>query len=397
MSQADTEAPPAGFSYTEDQSEAIEKIRRWYFSESTKQFTLAGLAGTGKTTISATLSTAIGVKIDYVAPTGKAAQVLRMKGMEAETIHSFIYDFGGKTKHHDERTGETREVLHFNNSEDGSKGESPLVVADEASMINESLYFDLMSQTKDARVLFVGDHGQLPPVGRDPGIMRRPDVTLERVMRQAEGNPIVAFAHRVRSEAALRMNLDLADGERLRIVGRSSTEKLCKYALDSGIDQIIVPFHKVRKAVNWNMRALLGMPGELAKGDRVVARLNNRRQHIYNGNQFEIVSDVTPAVGYSSEEGDRKFIASLRSVDDGRVWEDLSLYLPGKTGSWNDECYKGSNVAIDFAYAITCHSAQGSEWDRVLAVYSPFRGWSNERWLYTAVTRASKHLTVVAG
>lgn len=386
------------FDFTPDQAEAVSRIRHWFLSGRSPTYTVGGYAGTGKTTILGQLSGEIGVQIDAIAPTGKAAQRLTQKGIPTETIHSYIYNFEGKSRFEDDRTGDVRQVLHFG-KKDGRQGQADLVVCDEASMVSQDLYDDLMALANEdgARVLFVGDHGQLEPVGRNPGLMRSPDFRLETIMRQAKDNPILSFAHRVRTKAGLRENLDLVDNDRLRIVGRTPTDKLCKYAIESGVDQIIVPFHRVRARVNTMMRRMLHKEGELALGDRVVARLNNRKQHIFNGNQFEICTAPTLDKSYETSIGDRKFIASIKSVDDGRVWEDMSLFLPGPQGEWNDKCYKQSNIAIDYAYAITCHVAQGSEWDNVLVVYAPCRAWSDERWLYTAATRAAKKLTVMAG
>lgn len=386
------------FTYTQDQQRAVEWLRRWWHDSRQWMSALGGLAGTGKTTIIARLAGELGVPIDYLAPTGKAVQVMNRKGIEAETIHSYIYDFRGKDKFTDERTGETREVMHFDRKDERA-GDAPLVVVDEASMVNADIFDDIqrIASESGVRFIFVGDHGQLEPVGRNPRIMQNADIRLETIMRQAAENPILALAHRVRQQASLRENLDLADGDRLRIVGRASPDRVAEYAEQSGIQQIIVPFHRIRHEINKACRRRLGFDRQLCEGDRVVAKLNNRKQHVYNGNQFRIVSDPIEDVAYASPLGDKRYRASIQSIDDDRVWEDMLLYLPGRDGDWNEDCYKNDNIAIDYAYAITCHTAQGSEWDSVLAIYSPCRAWSNERWLYTAVTRAAKNLTVMAG
>jgi len=391
--------PEEPFEYTPDQSLAVSGITNWYFNTKKTMLRLGGLAGTGKTTLAGKLAEILGIPIDALAPTGKAAQRMTQKGIAAETVHSYIYNFEGKSKFSDNRTGESREILYFGKKEDGRVGSAPLVLCDEASMVSGDLHDDLLATVEEdgGRLLYFGDHGQLPPVGRDPGIMKNPDIVLESVMRQAADNPILAFAHRIRQNAGLRANLDLVDNDRLRIVGKANADRIAGYAIESGVDQIIVPFHRIRHRVNERMRTRLNKTGLLAEGDKVVARLNNRKQHIFNGNQFEIVGKPVEDKSYSSEIRDTKFIASLRSLDDGRVWEDMSLFLPGPDGDWNDSCYKASNIAIDYAYAITCHIAQGSEWDNVLVIYAPCRAWSNERWLYTAATRAAKKLTVMAG
>lgn len=399
LAEIEASAPPK-LELTNEQKTAVARIRAWFGEISGPgEMSMGGFAGSGKTTVISELPMMLGFEPDVLAPTGKATQVLNRKGIAAETVHSYLYDFRGKTKFEDNR-GDRRTVMNFDAKEQ-RMGESDLVIIDESSMVNQQMANDIRDtviRSGRAKVLWVGDHGQLEPVGKNPGIMDRPDIVLNTIMRQAQGNPIIAFAHAVRTQGAHPSNyLNLADGERLKIGGKTPTPRLCEYADENGIDQIIVPFHRIRHSINKEMRRRRGFSKvTLAKGEKVVVKLNNRKQHLCNGMQFEVITDPTPDFGFNQQMGkEMKFRASIKSLDDGRVWEDMNLFLPDPDGDAYDECFKQDNVAIDYAYAITCHVAQGSEWDKVLVAYAPCRAWNDERWLYTAATRAAEHLTVV--
>lgn len=142
---------------SKDQRSALNKVRRWTWDPSKPELAIGGLAGTGKTTIVGALQRQrwlADVSITYLAPTGKAAQALRRKGLPAQTIHSFMYKFAGwrfndfKGVH--DPSFKWREPDH-----DGG-----LIVVDEASMVSGRIADEL--RDSGARILWVGDHGQLP-------------------------------------------------------------------------------------------------------------------------------------------------------------------------------------------------------------------------------------------
>ena len=122
-----------------------------------------------------------GVKnVRTAAYTGKAASVLRKKGVEdAQTIHSLIY-----TAVEDEETGE----VHFILSDDSPAADADLIVLDEVIMVNKEIADDLQSFGK--KILVLGDPGQLPPVsGEGAFTSREPDVFLREIHRQAADQP----------------------------------------------------------------------------------------------------------------------------------------------------------------------------------------------------------------
>lgn len=186
-----------------DQQAAIDAIRAW-LTTSTPTLTMGGLAGTGKSTLISQLVQALSGMIVYVcAFTGKAASVLRSKGIPACTMHSLIYEprnWCDACQRFVESNGKTCSSC-FNGAIRTKFVPVPfidadLVIVDESSMLNLNHVRDL--EALAPKILYVGDHGQLEPIGRDPGIMRDPDIKLERIHRQAESSPIVQFAHHVR-------------------------------------------------------------------------------------------------------------------------------------------------------------------------------------------------------
>ena len=144
------------------------------------EVTVGGRAGTGKTTVIRHL---VGLlpRFAVCAYTGKAVNVLKSKGVDARTIHSLIYKA---------YTDEERKVYFSLAADLGCDG----IIVDEASMVSRSIYEDLRSFGKP--LVFVGDHGQLEPVGDDFNLMRDPDYRLETIHRNA--GEIAHFADYIR-------------------------------------------------------------------------------------------------------------------------------------------------------------------------------------------------------
>ena len=170
---------------TEEQRSTIKSVLKDLNSE--RFVTLGGYAGTGKTTCVNTIVKALEnkkYKFAVCAYTGKATNVLRRKGIEAATIHSTIY--------RTEKNLETNEVYWTRKpwhefSHDG-------FIIDEASMVGEDIHKDLLSF--GLPILYVGDHGQLEPVGSKFNLMQNPNYRLEKIHRNA--GEIAHFAEHLR-------------------------------------------------------------------------------------------------------------------------------------------------------------------------------------------------------
>jgi exodeoxyribonuclease-5 len=346
-----------------DQQAALDKILDWRarcLRGGAPFLTLGGYAGTGKTTLVSYLveqwpNTAV------CALTGKAVHVLRSKGAEAQTIHSLIYVprvDNGKVRFVRRRT----------------LGGIETIIVDEASMIDHVLMHDLLSF--GIPVLFVGDHGQLEPIGTNPGLMRDPDVRLERVHRQALDNPILRLATAFREGRPVRRWSDPKG--RLRVAGRGDFHRLVGPEV-----QIICGFNSTRHRVNARVRELRGVGRDLvAPGETLICLRNHKACGVFNGQQVRVLS--------VAREG-RRTVELEVEADGGR-----SLMLPALREQFGRDLFKdfrSKEVALmDYGYALTAHKAQGAEWDAILALEEIGRSWDARRWRYTVATRAARRL-----
>lgn len=377
--------PETQIQLTDEQQTAFDRISAWVRFRNGTDLTLGGYAGTGKSTL---LSRAVdqleadGLNVQVLTPSGKASQVLRQKGVAADTIHSFVYDYRGKSKI-DEGTRDARVVLHFEAK--ATTGTPDLLIVDESSMVSGPIYRDIAAL--EIPTLWVGDHGQLPPIGEDPGLMADPDIRLETIHRSASDNPLLRVAHGVRAgKRAVDFKSEVNESN-LRMFRSPNANRMVDYAIRENIDQILVPFHKIRKSVNRRYRMVLFGPSAdpLMNTDKVIVTLNNRRLGVYNG-MIGRVMDV-------SHDGEN-YVGTIE-FEDGSKREGVTFLFPDEDGLANESGSKGTNVSIDYAYAITVHKSQGSEWPRVLVVDTNFKSWDLRRWRYTAFTRAKDHLTII--
>jgi len=375
---------------------AVQAIKAWFderpddvreddivWHPQSKELSLGGLAGTGKTSLVAFLmqdSEFLGLFAGVLTPTGKAAEVLRSKGIPADTIHSALYRCTGEEEENDR--GELSPVFE---TKTPIFRRGDFVIIDEASMVNAELARDI--RNAGWNVLWVGDHGQLPPVGEDPGIMTEPDLLLDEIMRQAAENPLIACAYHLR-QGGTPQNWGPTYSE-VVVRARTYPSHYAKAAYDGRYDQIICGFNRDRHAINIQSRALRGFTDPLCVGDLVICLRNSRKKGIWNGQIFEVLElsegSVTNCVS-----------AVLRSEDPdaGAIYVDIDVPSLGGAPAGYGRAKKAH--LFDYAYAITCHKAQGSEWGKVLVVDSPCQSWDNDRWRYTAVTRARDQVTIFA-
>lgn len=352
---------------TPHQSDAIDYILRTVVDDECS-FILGGYAGTGKTFLLSKLIPMLQddhkLKVKIVAPTGKAASVLRSKGVPATTIHRLCYEMVCPNP------------LTF---EKVDKLDCDVIICDESSMIPSDIYNDLLSY--NIPILFVGDPGQLEPVGKDPNIMKNPDFTLTEVHRQALDNPIIAFATFLREnpwEFAFRFKHHL-DSSALSIRRGLVPDHLPSF------DQIIVGTNKSRVTYNTRLRKLLNHKGPPQPGERLICLSNSRRYNLFNGLQITV-----------GERGCNTTTEELHILRDDFNQIDNEL-IPINLDALNVEKFtpdfsrRTPQVPFDFAYAITCHKSQGSEWDKVLVIDQAF-GTPPNRWRYTAATRAKASL-----
>jgi len=433
------------------QQDAVSKIRGWYqdlpnfygsreaaFS-SAPVFDLSGYAGTGKSTILPHIIQQLGLDpttdVAFCAPTGKASKVMAEKLADASiysgarTIHSLIYrpkamkaeqiekniaelqalhaitdtaagkldiEKSIKIMHKDLERAYDESAPRFTlNSESDIKNKK-LVVCDEASMVGETIADDL--RAFGVPILAMGDPGQLPPIGEARGLQKdRADFFLTEVHRQAEGNPIIRLATLARRGELLPYG-DYGDG--VQVVSYRDDKATLDMERDA---QIICGTHRtrwkltrrIRKAMDYNSTGpMAGEPLIICKNSRNVGAL-------VNGTFVLCETDVGEL-----ETGEPYVPVTLRdeknSIHVIQAYQGLleEHFLKEKNGS---TCSKSaafrariSGEHVDWGWAITCHKSQGSQWDEVVVhdESGVFRDDAS-KWLYTAITRAAKRLTVV--
>lgn len=381
-------------------------------------YQLAGYAGVGKSTIIDVLLEEAGFspfRVRMCAPTGTAALVLRDKtpDYDAITIHRLIYKWeieGGK---------KVRQVV-----DDNIKG-AKLVIADESSMTTREEGENLIAMCKKARVklLIVGDPGQLPPVdpkaekeGRIPDFfLLNPDGFLREVMRQAADNPIIKMSMDVRAATdagvAYQFPMDTNQiGNNIFLRTKTKLHLPTVAKMLQGDGALIVGTNKTRKAFNEALRAFFGFDKPtLMDGEKVLIKENCEDGEVTNGmrgtvSNVRIQSDGLIGFIFTPDKFEGSHYLTVhpdilfeRKTKKAMAWENKER---------RDRGEKMIELGIEmfFGYAITCHASQGSQWKNVYIIDEGWafnrgqNGYINQnRWTYTAVTRAAENLVVFRG
>lgn len=362
----------AGIVLTAEQQQAVELILKWVEDPLKPIFKLGGYAGTGKTTIIKSIISALAGKYRIVvcAFTGKAVNVLQRKGIPAQTAHSLMYDC-------EETSPGVYEFFKkpFLTYE--------LIIWDEASMINEELYNDALSFNK--KYLFVGDPGQLEPVGDNPELMIHPNFVLSKIHRQAEHSPIITLANNIRTGGSLVPDIKPGLVIQRKQKNLSSEEFL-------SADQVICAKNKTREDFNRALRQYKKYSEPLVEGEKLICLRNNLNFRVFNG----MILYVTKIHGTKKSRRTFQEVVEVDCEDEtGLQYLRLPLWKkPFIQELKKDDYAPKDTVHCTYGYVITCHKSQGSEWDKVICwdEWMPPQVWDMKRWRYTAITRAAKEL-----
>lgn len=370
-----------------------------------------------------------GMKVRYVSPTGKAAIVaaehLKAAGITAEstTIHSaFLRPL--------EAEGGRREITWDVRDAADRAPDPDVIVVDEASMLTTDVLQKAQAACPSSRFLFVGDHFQLPAVGKSAGVMLEPTWRLETIMRQAEGSPIVTFAHIVRTESidaaltyarSLKGDHDSSDPLLFvdAILQVDATRRAIGWALGAGPDDgmVVTARNNTKTRLNRIARSIVRPDGSDQTmpqvGDLMVCELTAPLAGLVNGERFR-VDTVKPAevAGYVClKDGTRTSVDALDETDKDRraayhdsIFKARALAYRARQAGVSPLRFPGAEAHADlscsYGYALTCHKAQGSQAKRVLVPIGDMTWGTLEekrRWLYTAVTRGSESVRLVRG
>lgn len=389
----------------DEQKYVVQNVSDWYSKIDQRVLKLGGFAGTGKTTVIAEIRKRLPNhhRVSFCAFTGKATSVLRSKiTLEkfdtCSTIHSLMYKPIIDKK--------TKKIIGW---ERRSDLDTDLIIVDEASMINGEIYKDMIHY--GVPIFFIGDHGQLPPIGVDNfNLMKAPDLRLETIQRQSENHPIIKLSIMARRNG----NIPLGYYANQVVKVPSKHPLVSEFIKNSKNFQdtiIICGFNSTRIHLNKQIRKFLNRDEDCPQvGDRVVCLKNNHQSQngpIFNGVLGTIENIAKAATHFETEI----------SIDN----EDYSYFGPITFSTFNNKEPKFDEPNIkrmkidannarailmveqkldyfDYGYVLSCHKSQGSEWRRVMVIEQQCQYWAGEnwnRWLYTAITRSTEQLIIV--
>lgn len=417
-------------------------------------FVLNGYAGTGKTTLTSALVQTLRAHhrgVVLLAPTGRAAKVFNgFSGVPASTIHRHIY--------RNSLVGGPAVPMPKEN-----KYKNTIFIVDEASMIGtdndlgSNLLTDLIHYVysgEGCQMILIGDTAQLPPVGQaeSPAMsvetlrsygLKVSMATLTDVARQSAESSILRNATRIRRA----MNLDeekmagivplqLSENGDVKIaLGEDMPDLLDNLYRTDGIEDTVIVTRSNRTATQFNQAIrgqVLGHEEELTPGDLLIAAKNNYYwtrtvkglDFIANGEVVRLLSikeienkyglrfaDVVleivdrPGIEFPAKialdtlTGDS---AALDRESMHKMYEGIASEAPegiAPSASRLRESPYWNALQVKYAYAVTCHKAQGGQWKNVFIdlSYIPPEMVGKEfyRWLYTAVTRAKEQLYLI--
>lgn len=446
---------------TEGQSTAIIDITDFVWNKFQNEiYILKGYAGTGKTTLIASLVKVLkryNRRAVLLAPTGRAAKVLaNYSGHSALTIHKKIYRQKNMVDGFAE-FGLDRN-LHKNT----------LFIVDEASMIsNQSMDYsvfgsgrlldDLISYVYsgiDCKLVFCGDTAQLPPVGLDISEALNPSLiqsygfevkhtVLKDVVRQDKKSGILYNATSLRTQLSGEVkgvfpNLN-SEGftDFVRLSGNDLIDQIQSSYDNPGMDETIIVCRSNKQANRYNQgirNRVLWREEEISPGDQLMVVKNNyywlkdedEIDFIANGDIMELVRVLEYKELYDLRFA--RVMVRLKNYRDLEFscWillDTLTVETPAMPRDSMKEFFfkvmddyqhvKGKKhrtdavredhffnaLQVKYAYAVTCHKAQGGQWEHVYVD----QGYITEekldrdyfRWLYTALTRSSSKLFLV--
>jgi exodeoxyribonuclease-5 len=446
---------------TDDQSVALGKIAAYICDNNNDViFLMTGYAGTGKTSvISSVVKTLdlLRMRSVLLAPTGRAAKVLASyAGKQAFTIHKKIY------RQKSSKDGLGSFILDRNLYKDtffiideasmvsNSSGDSSLFGS---GKLLDDLVEYVYSGT-DCKLIIVGDTAQLPPVGSTVSPALDPSALgeygfglitceLRQVVRQSETSGVLMNATRVRLQVAendlVHPLIDCINfKDMLRISGEELIDEISAAYGTCGLEGTIIVVNSNKQANRYNQgirNRIFFRDEEISAGDMVMVVKNNyfileeaedgAAGFIANGDIAEVrkIRKYEERYGFRFADMVLKFPDYNLEVESKVMMDVLHLDTPALPSEKNRELFQNvlsdhqyirtrrkqieavrndpwfNALQIKFAYAVTCHKAQGGQWERVFIDQGMFN--RNEitidylRWFYTALTRATDKVYLV--
>lgn len=384
-----------------EQKYIVDEAYKWFYNSSEQVFQYSGGPGTGKTFTLLSIIDRLGLSQDEILPMayiGAAAIVMRTRGLQrAGTIHSSLYtpingfkkDNDGNMVINNYYNKPISDIEFVSKNLSGIK----LIIIDEAYSVPISLKRDIESY--GIKILACGDIDQLPPVSGDPAYLVDGKIHyLTQIMRQAEGSGIIYIKERIRN------NLPIHTGwynNALVIYEDELTNQMI-----ANSDMIICGKNETRENINNRVRYnILHRNSELPTfGERVVCRKNNR---LIESDGINLANGLVGIVNNFPDVS--SFDGKLFSIDFKPNLMNTCFYgIPCNykyfTGNSmdrerikKDKYEKGE--CFEFAYAITAHISQGSQYVNGIYIEEYLNPSINKKLNYVGVTRFSNSLIYV--
>jgi exodeoxyribonuclease-5 len=441
------------FKFTEGQDEAYAKGREYILGKlKLDWFWITGAAGTGKTTITRELAVAASkrMKVCISAPTGKAISVLRsmLGGINIDgyrTPHSLL----------GLRDNESEFEPDFIKAANVAIKYYDLIIFDEFSMLPSDMFDSLMEYQGKCKYIFVGDIEQLKPVkGTQANITQITDrvagVALQEVVRQGLLSPITRLATHLKTDFSVppEYTVALHEGHGTYVARAGDTDERTwfremlidkftsrEYREDPNYARVICATVNTTAQMNKAIRGYIYgddvHEGRILIGESLIS--NGR--HVIDGEivltnneQMKVVSYTIEDFYVSDTARFKIYNCMVLMIDQGHeiniriLHEDsqadfnlaLKFYKNKQTeytkgspdygaAATNYKALLSMFAMVDYNYACTCHKAQGSTYNTVFILLNNLlqvsdANWDYDekrRWLYTALTRASKDVILI--
>jgi ATP-dependent exoDNAse (exonuclease V) alpha subunit len=445
---------------TDDQSLALKKIAG-YICDNTNDviFLMTGYAGTGKTSvISSTVKTLdlLRMRSVLMAPTGRAAKVLTSySGRQAFTIHKKIYrqksskDGMGSFTLNRNLHKDTFFIVDEASMVSNSSGDSSLFGS--GKLLNDLIEF--VYSGIDCKLILVGDTAQLPPVKSiiSPALDELSlgeygfgliTTEMKQVVRQSETSGVLMNATHVRLQVAehnlVKPTIDCNNfKDIIRITGEELIDEISSSYGTCGLEGTIIIVNSNKQANRYNQgirNRIFFREEEISAGDMVMVVKNNYSiiseeddgaGFIANGDIAEVrkIKKYEERFGFHFADMTLKFPDYDLEIETKVMMDVLHLDTPALPAEKNKELYQNvlsdylhlktrkkqyeavkndsyfNALQIKFAYAVTCHKAQGGQWEKVFIDQGMFNMLDISidylRWFYTALTRSTDKVYLV--
>lgn len=449
---------------TDDQQIVFDKLIEFTEQYQKNMILVTGFAGTGKTYLTNKFidwyrdnATGIFQNCVVTAPTHKAVKVLKKFGIKnknnrEDIVYSTLHSVLGLKP---EITQDGTQVFVRDIKMKSKFALYDLIIIDEASMIDDNLFEEIMQQNvRNSKIIFVGDPQQIPPVNQDSSIPFIPEeqekygigvLKLDKIIRQAEQNPIIQVSKSIREDNFERLEkgellTEDQEGHGVYFLhksaeGKKEIQDLLKqyfnseeFKADSDHAKVVAWRNKTVDDFNRVIRKFMYGPdvGKIVEGEKLIAD-----KPIFDQIAGEIIINTNEDLVVESMVIDSKTVYNIpfkfykiRAIGDEGEIKDIDVIhesqeivfqrLLTKLANTAKELPKGSKrisawknfyetkemfAEVKYNYAITAHKSQGSTYTNAFVIATDINANPKDdekrRILYTACTRPKERLFII--